>query len=99
VSRILQGNARLEVERLCRQGDDHAAAGEHAEALACFMEAWELLPEPREEYLDTATVFRGFTRVLRARGSLGGGLELLLSARSRFAPVLAAIGWRGPVRE
>lgn len=82
------------MERLCRQGEQHAAAGEDAEALACFMEAWEQLPEPREEYLDTAMVFRGFTRVLRARGALGGGLELLLASRARFAPVLAAMGWQ-----
>jgi hypothetical protein len=93
VSRILQGAQRVEVERLCRQGDEHAAAGEHAEALACFMEAWELLPEPREEYLATAQVFRGFTGVLRARGPLGG-LDLLFAGRSHFAPVLAAMGWR-----
>jgi hypothetical protein len=94
VSRILEVAQRSEVERLCGQGEAHAAAGESAEALACFLEAWELLPEPREEYLATSDVFRGFTRVLRARGDLGGGLELLLSARSRFAPVLAAMGWR-----
>jgi thioredoxin-like negative regulator of GroEL len=94
VSRILQGAARDEVERLCREGDQHAAAGEHAEALECFMEAWALLPEPREEYLDTARIFHGFTRVLRAGGALGGGLDLLMSGRSHFAPVLAAMGWR-----
>ncbi len=94
MSKILQGSARSEVERLCRQGDEHAAAGEHAEALACFVEAWELLPEPREEYLDTALVFRGFTRVLRARGRLGAGLDLLLSSSLPFGPVLAAMGWR-----
>lgn len=94
VSRILEGRARQEVERLCRLGDDHAVAGEHAEALACYMEAWELLPEPREAYLDTTRVFRGFTRVMRARGALGEGLDLLLSSRLHFAPVLAAMGWR-----
>jgi hypothetical protein len=94
MSRILEGAARDEVERLCREGHEHAEAGEHAEALACFMEAWESLPEPREAYPATALVFRGFTRVLRARGGLGDGLELLLSARTRFAPVLAALGLR-----
>jgi len=94
VSRILQGPARGEVERLCREGDEHASAGEHAEALECFMEAWALLPEPREAYPDTARIFRGFTRVLRAGGALGGGLDLLMSGRSHFAPVLAAMGWR-----
>ena len=94
MSRILQGPERNEVERLCREGDEHARSGEHAEALACFMEAWELLPEPREEYQATAQVFRGFTSVLRHQGALGGGLDLLFSGRSHFAPVLAALGWR-----
>jgi len=94
VSRILQGAERERVERLCRAGDQHARAGEHAEALACFMEAWELLPEPREEYPATAEVFRGFTRVLRHHGTLGGGIDLLFSGRHHFAPVLAAMGWR-----
>ena len=94
MSRILEGRARQEVERLCRRGDEHAAAGEHAEALACYVEAWERLPEPREAYLDAAQVFRGLTRVMRARGALGDGLDLLLASRLHFAPVLAAMGWR-----
>lgn len=94
VSRILEGRSRTEVERLCRQGSVHARAGEHAEALACFMEAWELLPEPREEYQATGLVFRGLTQVLRARGQLGGAPELLFSSRDHLAPVLAAMGWR-----
>ena len=93
VSRILQGAQRSEVDRLCREGDGHAAAGEHAEALACFVEAWELLPEPREEYQATARVLRGFTSVLRSRGP-AGGIDLFFTGRSHFAPVLAALGWR-----
>ena len=94
MSRILEGAKRNEVERLCRLGEEHAEAGEHAEALECFMEAWALLPEPREAYPDTARIFRGFTRVLRSGGALGGGLDLLMSGRSHFAPVMAAMGWR-----
>lgn len=82
------------MERLCRRGDEHAAAGEHAEALACYVEAWELLPEPREAYLDASRVFRGFSRLMRARGALGEGLDLFLASRHHLAPVLAAMGWR-----
>ena len=93
MTRILEETVQREVERLCREGDEHAKAGEHGEALDCFVAAWERLPEPRESYLETAAVFRGFTRVLRARGELGAGLDLLLSARHHFAPVLAAMGW------
>lgn len=87
--RFLQGALHLKVELLCREGDQHASAGEIAEALACYTEAWELLPEPREEYADAAAIFRGFTRVLRSRGDLASGLEIMLGARSRSAPAMA----------
>jgi hypothetical protein len=89
VPRYLQGAQHVRVELLCREGDEHASAGELAEALACYMEAWELLPEPREEFADADAVLRGFTRVLRARGDLATGLEIMLGSRSRSAPAMA----------
>jgi len=89
VSRILQGEQHVRIQLLCREGDGHASAGELAEALACYMEAWELLPEPREEYADAASVFRGFTGVLRSRGDLAPGLEIMLQSRTRLAPAMA----------
>ena len=87
--RYLQGAAHVKVELLCREGDAHASAGELAEALACYLDAWELLPEPREEFADADAVLRGFTRVLRARGDLATGLEIMLGSRSRSAPAMA----------
>ncbi len=87
--RYLQGEVHIRIGLLCREGDEHAAAGEMAEALACYTEAWELVPEPREHYEDTAPILRGFTRVLRARGDLASGLELMLGSRSRIAPAMA----------
>jgi len=89
VPRFLQGELHVRIGLLCSEGDEHADAGEHGEALACYMEAWELLPEPREEYADATAVLRGFTRVLRARGDLASGLEIMLGARSRSAPAMA----------
>jgi len=79
------------VGHLCREGDRHVARGEDAAALACLVEAWELLPEPREECPATADVFRGFTRVLRGRS----GLEALLARRARFRAVLDSLGLGG----
>ena len=87
--RFLQGEQHVKIQLLCREGDEHARAGEVAEALACYMEAWELLPEPREEYGDAAPILRGFTRVLHARGDLASGLEIMLGARARSAPAMA----------
>lgn len=92
MSRIMEGALGGRVERLCREGDRHAEAGEHGEALACFVDAWELLPEPREAYGEASRVMGGLGRVLSERGDLAGGLRLLLSARSRLAPVLAGVG-------
>jgi len=89
VPRFLQGELHVRIGLLCGEGNEHADAGQHGEALACFMEAWELLPEPREEYADATAVLRGFTRVLRARGDLASGLEIMLGARSRSAPAMA----------
>jgi hypothetical protein len=89
VPRHLQGDAHIRIALLCREGDEHAAAGEMAEALACYTEAWELVPEPREQYDDAGPILRGFTRVLRARGDLASGLEILLGSRSRMAPAMA----------
>jgi len=89
VSRMLQGERHIKIQLLCREGEGHASAGEYAEALACFMEAWEALPEPRESYADAEPIFRGFTRVLRARGDLARGLEIMLSSRTGLAPAMA----------
>ena len=87
--RFLQGEQHVKIQLLCREGDEHASSGEFAEALACYMEAWELLPEPREEFSDATAILRGFTRVLRARGDLASGLEIMLGSRSRSAQALA----------
>ena len=91
MSRILRGEAKVAVDRLCLQGERHAACGEFGEALACFVEAWEQLPEPHETYEETGRVLRGFTRVMRARGDLAEGLELLLAARSHCRPALMSM--------
>jgi hypothetical protein len=86
-----QSELGARVEWLCHEGDRHATAGEPAEAAACFLEAWDLLPAPREECPATAEVLRGLTRLLRARAD---GLEVL-AGRPRFHAVLASLGLGG----
>lgn len=94
VSRILEGALRLEVERLCREAEAHAREGERAEALARLLEAWELLPEPREAYAAAADIYRGLSGVLRDQGLLSGGLDLLVPGRGPLGPGPATAGWR-----
>jgi hypothetical protein len=81
---------RAEVERLCHEGERHAAAGERAEALACFIEAWERLPEPREEWDVSPSIYRGLMLVLRQQRELTGGIDLVLSTGARLVSTLAA---------
>jgi hypothetical protein len=39
-----------EVQRLCAEGEDFADEGEFGQALSRYQAAWDLLPEPREDW-------------------------------------------------
>ncbi len=95
----LHGEWRREVSRLMAEGDRHAHLGENAEALACYVEALDLVPEPRSEHEATDQVFRGLKRVLESRGDLGDGLELLLATRPGVGSILARLAGRGAWKE
>jgi hypothetical protein len=86
---------RSEASRLVAEGDRHARLGENAEALACYVEALDLVPEPRHEHEATTQIFHGLRRVLQARGDLGEGIELLLATRPGVGPMLARLAGRG----
>jgi hypothetical protein len=77
------------------EGERHARLAENAEALACFIEAIDLVPEPRGEHLETTRIFHGLQRVIEARGDLGDGMELLLATRPGFGSMLAGLAGRG----
>jgi tetratricopeptide (TPR) repeat protein len=47
-----------DIEDLCNQADDLANEGQFADALDCYWEAWEYLPEPKYEW-DVATLLLG----------------------------------------
>ena len=63
--------------QLTAEGHRHAGLGENAEALSCFIEALDLVPEPRGDHEATQAIFHGLRRVLQSRGDLGEGIELL----------------------
>jgi hypothetical protein len=84
-----------QVVRLVAEGDRHAHQGENAEALSCYVEALDLVPEPRGDHEVSGRIFDGLRRVLGARGDLGDGMELLLATRPGLGPTLAGLAGRG----
>jgi hypothetical protein len=86
---------RHAAEQLVAEGARHAQLGENSEALACYIEALDLVPEPRGDHELTTRIFGGLRRVLEARGDLGDGLELLLATRPGVGPLLASLA--GPL--
>jgi hypothetical protein len=86
---------RGEVDRLLAEGERHARLAENAEALSCYIEALDLVPDPRSDHQATGRIHHGLKRVLEARGDLGDGLELLLATRPGAGPVLAKLAGRG----
>jgi hypothetical protein len=66
LSRALDQRRTAAVIRFCRRARAHAGRGERAEALSCFLEAWELLPEPKEAWDASAFVLAGVGDLLRA---------------------------------
>ena len=86
---------RDEVSRLAAEGDRHAHLGENAEALACYVDALDQVPEPRQAHEVTTRILNGLQRVLEARGDLGDGIEQLLATRPGLASMLAGLTGRG----
>jgi len=85
VTRSSETSLASKIERLCREGNRHATAREYSEALACFIEAFELLPHPAEAQPEAGPVLAGLSRLLRERRDLAPGLEALLSGGRMFA--------------
>ncbi len=65
MSRVLDRRRKAKVIRLCREGRAHAARAEDAQAVSCFLEAWELLPEPKESWDASGFVLAGIGDLLR----------------------------------
>ncbi|MGY3265521.1 tetratricopeptide repeat protein [Lysobacter sp. HA35] len=46
----LSAETGAELDRLCALGDKRAEAGDYSGALAAYWSAWDLLPDPKEEW-------------------------------------------------
>ena len=86
MSGALERRREAKVVRLCREGRKHATRGEHAEALRCFLEAWELLPEPKEAWSASTFVLAGLGDLVRS-GVDPFGARRRRRARRAHAPV------------
>jgi len=77
---------RLEaVVRLCHDARRFAGDGDRTMALASYLEAWELLPEPKETWDASTFILSSVGDLLRAGGDLGNALDELVRLRGRTA--------------
>jgi hypothetical protein len=74
-----------ELVRLCREGREQAARGERSGALASFLEAWDILLEPKEAWDASTWILAAVGDLLRAGGDLSNALDVLVHARGRTA--------------
>jgi len=84
---------RGEVARLCRQASALAADGGRAQALTSYLQAWDLLPEPKEAWDASTSILAAVGDLLREGGDLSNALDVLLRVSGRTAG--AAVGERG----
>ena len=69
------------IVRFCREGLERAAAGKNDEAVASYFAAWELLPEPREEWDAAPWILAAVGDVLYRREAFPGALDFFQRAR------------------
>lgn len=85
------GFDRLEaVVRLCREARRFAKDGDRTMALASYLEAWDLLPEPKESWDASTFILSAVGDLLRAGGDLGNALDQLVRLKGRTAGAGAA---------
>lgn len=75
------------VVRLCREAREFAKEGDRSMALASYLEAWDLLPEPKESWDASTFILSAVGDLLRAGGDLGNALDRLVRLRGRTAGV------------
>ena len=90
VGQVLEELRQDEVVRLCRAGREHADVGDRAEALADYLAAWELLPEPKTSCDASTWILAAVGDLLRSGGDLANALDLLLTVRGRTAGATGA---------
>ncbi len=73
-----------QVEAHCAAGDAHAAEDRYDEALSEFRRAWELVPEPREDWAVTLWLLGALGDVHYLRGAFADGKNALADAVAVF---------------
>ncbi len=69
---------RLEAaDRLCVEARARAEKGDRSQALATYLEAWELLPEPKEGWEASTLILSAVGDLMRGGGDLASALEVV----------------------
>lgn len=85
------GVDRMEaVVRLCHDARQLAKDGDRTLALASYLEAWDLLPEPKESWDASTFILSAVGDLLRAGGDLANALDVLVRVKGRTAGIAAA---------
>lgn len=73
------------VERLCREARQHLKDGDRSMALTAYLEAWDLLPEPKGSWDASTIILSSVGGLLRSSGDLSNALDVLLRVKGRTA--------------
>jgi hypothetical protein len=73
------------VERLCREAREHLRDGDGSMALTAYLEAWDLLPEPKGSWDASTIILSSVGDLLRSSGDLSDALDVLLRVKGRTA--------------
>jgi len=73
------------VERLCRRGREHAREGDRSAALASYLEAWALIPEPRSSFGASTFILSALGGLLSGGGDLADAVDVLVRLSGRTA--------------
>ena len=76
----LDGKLALTIKALCDEGDVLIEMGELEQAFGNFSEALSLIPEPRNEYYETAAILAGLGNVYFHAKSFSQGQQVLSDA-------------------
>ena len=70
------------VDRLCDEARDRAEKGDRSQALATYLEAWELLPEPKEGWEASTRILSAVGDLMRGGGDLASALEVVHAGKA-----------------
>jgi hypothetical protein len=73
------------VEQLCREAREHLKDGDRSMALTAYLEAWDLLPEPKGSWNASTIILSSVGNLLSSSGDLSNALEILLRVKGRTA--------------